>query len=545
MIPAHAIACSLAAWTCDAPEGCTPAPDLLDGSGSSGLSAHLAEPPWRAAGAKRATALPATRTYAERLRDGDARRPPWSQSDARSSAHASGQPPWRARGAGGALIAATACGRGGCLAPGHSEPWAAAYLRGTLPAPAQPQSSAAQRLQLTQHRCRGCSGTSAPTLSAEHAAHAAPRLSAGDVAAGDFIVLQHTARSSRFSAPATGVEAAVVAAAGAVAAVVGPDGAWASAVAATSAFLVTNAHVLQASRRAGGRVPDPGSDSAPGPRAGRARQQQSVPQDARREPGQGRVRVRLPGGAWRSAAVVYVFQGPLDLAVLALLPDGTAGCARAAGSPGLAPLVGALRPAALCARAAEPGEPVAVVGHALLHPRVRLDAGVTAGVLARVVCSRAAPAAASGAAAAGALRAGGAGAEPAMLLTTAPVYPGVTLACARRLRAFTTCLAAMNIAGMLCLQAELVLCGDLALILAAPVSAAHAMRRWACGRRERRRGGERVRAPGRPGDVQLAPRGHRRAAAQLELLRRGRRAQAAVGHPGGGALRQRGARPST
>ena len=435
VIPARALARSLAAWTRGAPEGCTPAPGPPGGSGSSGRPAHCAERPRRAAGAERATVLPAARTYAERLRDGDARRTPWSQSDARSSAHAAGQPPWRARGAGGALVAAAACGRGGSRAPGHSARWAGAQRLGSLAAPAQLPGGAAQRPQLTQHPCRSFSGTSAPAMSAADAAHAAPRLPAGDAAAWDFVVPQHTVRSSRFGDPARGVEAAVAAAAGAVAAVVGPDGAWASAVAATSAFLVTNAHVLQAGRRAGGRIPDPGAN-----RAGRARQQQGAPPDAWREPRRGRVRVRLPGGAWRSAAVVYVFQGPLDLAVLALLPDGAAGCARAAGSPAPAPLVGALRPAALCADAMEPGEPVAVVGHALLHPRAHLDAGVTAGVLARVVCS-ATPAAISAAAAAwrGAVGAGGARAEPAMLLTTAPVYPGAALACAWRLHSPSSC----------------------------------------------------------------------------------------------------------
>lgn len=477
VIPARALARSLAAWARDAPQGCMPAADPPAGSGSSSLPARCAEPPWRAAGAERVTALPAARTYAERLRDGDDRRPPWSQSDARGSAHAAiGEPPWQARGAGGALVAAAACGRCGSRAPGHSARRAAAHRRGSLAAPAQLPSGVAQRLHLTQHPCRSCSGTSAPAVSAEEAAHAAPRLPAGDEPAWDVVVPQQTARRSRFGAPARGVEAAVAAAAGAVAAVVGPDGAWASAVAATSAFLVTNAHVLQASRRAGGQVPDPGADSAPGLGAGRARQQQSAPPDARREPGRGRVRVRLPGGAWRNAAVVYVFQGPLDLAVLALLPGGPAGCARAAGSPGPAPLSGTLRPAALCAGATEPGEPVAVVGHALLHPRARLDAGVTAGVLARVVCSSATPpAAASGAAAAGtgAHSAGGAGAEPAMLLTTAPVYPGAALAraCMEATHASTHlpgCQKHTMHALMLWLPAELALCGVLhALMLAA------------------------------------------------------------------------------
>ena len=548
MIPAHALARSLAAWTLNFPEGCTPAPNPPDGSGSSGLPANHAEPPRRAAGAERAAALPASRTYAERLRDGDARRPPWSQSDARSSAHAAGLPPWRARSAGGALIAAAASGRGGSRAPGGSEPWAAAHRRGSLAALAQLPSGAGQRLQLTQHPCRSCTGTSAPAVSAADAAHAALRLSADDEPARGFAVPQHMLR--RLGAPARGVEAAVAAAAGAVVAVVGPDGAWASAVAATSAFLVTNAHVLQASRRAGGRVPDPRAESAPGFRAGRARQQESVYPDMRREPAQGRVRVRLPGGAWRSAAVVYVFQGPLDLAVLALLPDGLAGSARAAGSPGPALASGTLRPAALCAGASEPGEPLAVLGHALLHPRAPLDAGVTAGVLARVVCSSAVLPAASGAAAAGegALDAGGPGAEPAMLLTTAPVYPGAAFACACGLHApsppawlpkHTTRMRSCSS----CRQSPA--SDDLALALAAAALPTRAMSLRARGRRERRRGGERMRPPGGPGDVQLAPRGDRRAAARPQLLRRGRRAQAAVGDPGGGALRQRGARPGT
>jgi len=264
-----------------------------------------------------------------------------------------------------------------------------------------------------------------------------------------------------------GMEAAVAAAAGAVAAVVAPDGAWASAVLATAdGFLVTNAHLLQPGRRGGGDACSP--DARPAAARGAQPWARAPGGGARAapcsaggaEPYLGTVRVRLPGGAWRPAAVVHVFQGPLDLAVLALLPGGAgvppvdqgppvpppgapagpgaAGAAAAWRSPEAGaprPAGGAsLRPVRLCGcGGAAPGAPVAVVGHALVHPRAGLAAGVTAGVLARVVHAEACGAGACAhdngptkAPACGGAAAGGrcGQARPAMLLTTAAVHPG-------------------------------------------------------------------------------------------------------------------------
>ena len=258
-----------------------------------------------------------------------------------------------------------------------------------------------------------------------------------------------------------GMEAAVAEVGGAVVGVVGPDSAWATAVLATATgFLVTNAHLLQPGRRAGGERPEPGSEGPvkhPGYNPGRGgpRRSMDAVRGAGDEPGQGRaglrVRVRMPGGEWRRAVVVYVFQGPLDLAVLALLhqhpkgfgaatsrPEGrsqpspsarqSASGTEAAGSGpgswrGPGPDAGfqqglPLRPAVLCDAAPVLGERVAVVGHALLHPRAPLEAGVTAGVVARVISERVASGCEGCAA--------GAGAEPAMLLTTAAVHSGAS-----------------------------------------------------------------------------------------------------------------------
>lgn len=257
--------------------------------------------------------------------------------------------------------------------------------------------------------------------------------------------------------PNPSMEAAVAEVAGAVVGVVGPDSAWATAVLATATgFLVTNAHLLQPGRRAGGERPEPGSEGpVKHPRRGGPRRSMDAVRGADDEPGQGRVglrvRVRMPGGEWRRAVVVYVFQGPLDLAVLALLQQHPEGFGAATSHPerraqplplarqsalgteaaglgpgswqGLGPNGGfqqglPLRPAVLCDTAPVLGQRVAVVGHALLHPRAPLEAGVTAGVVARVI-SESASSECEG-------RAAGAGAEPAMLLTTAAVHSGAS-----------------------------------------------------------------------------------------------------------------------
>jgi len=277
------------------------------------------------------------------------------------------------------------------------------------------------------------------------------------------------------------METAVATAADAVAAVVAPDGAWASAVLATAdGFLVTNAHLLQPGRRGGGAAcgPDPFPAAARGAQPWARAPGGGAPaapcSAGAAEPCLGTVRVRLPDGAWRAAAVVHVFQGPLDLAVLALLPGGAgvlpvdqhllapppgapagpgaAGAAAAwrpsgAGAPtalGAAAATGggpALRPARLCGcGGAAPGAPVAVVGHALVHPRAGRPAAAPGGGPAPVghaeacgagACARddgpAQPPACGGAASGG--RCGQA--RPAMLLTTAAVHPGAArpLAC--------------------------------------------------------------------------------------------------------------------
>eukprot|EP00897_Mesotaenium_endlicherianum_P010148 jgi/Mesen1/9161/ME000591S08488 len=90
-----------------------------------------------------------------------------------------------------------------------------------------------------------------------------------------------------------------------------------------------------------------------------------------------RIQVRLDhlqGATWRDAEVVYVSQGPLDVAVLRLE-------ARAGERLALRPLEHDMCPPA-------PGSPAFVVGHGLFGPRSDLRPSVTAGVVARVVTAR-------------------------------------------------------------------------------------------------------------------------------------------------------------
>ena len=176
---------------------------------------------------------------------------------------------------------------------------------------------------------------------------------------------------------ARGVERAVAEACQGVVAIVTRSGAWATGVAVAGGgrggFIVTNAHLVSQRGRQQGR------------------QQQAQPRGG----GEGvqRVRVQIwrrqaPGCAsaaagpcaawqrqrpeWCSATVFYVFQGPLDLAVLQLEDRGALHGVRA------------LRLGPRGAAAVSAGEPVAVVGFPLLSPCRCFGLFATAGIVTKV-----------------------------------------------------------------------------------------------------------------------------------------------------------------
>ena len=129
-----------------------------------------------------------------------------------------------------------------------------------------------------------------------------------------------------------------------------PGSGWASGIILNKqGFILTNAHVIQprhASHSPSSELPHP-TDVA--------------------------ISVRLKhahsgGLSWHNAAVVYVFQHALDMAVIRLKA-----CEQEA-----------LRPAQLSAGPAEPGQPVAVIGHALFSPDCQMQASITASNITQV-----------------------------------------------------------------------------------------------------------------------------------------------------------------
>ncbi|KAL4425274.1 hypothetical protein ABPG75_009290 [Micractinium tetrahymenae] len=185
-------------------------------------------------------------------------------------------------------------------------------------------------------------------------------------------------------------------------------GGWASGVIVSPAgHILTNAHLLEPAMHTAlpgsGRQPPSGVQGLL-PRAGAAAAGSTAP--ALPHPP---ARVLLPDGSgartisssssWATADVLYVFSGPLDLAVLQLRP-------RPAGEQAQRPT--AWRALALSSRPPRPGQRVCVAGFPAFNPRSELlGAVVTADVLAKVV------------------RLPGSG-TPAMLLTTAAVHSGAS-----------------------------------------------------------------------------------------------------------------------
>ena len=164
---------------------------------------------------------------------------------------------------------------------------------------------------------------------------------------------------------------------------------WATGVlVGTAGFLVTNAHLLRPhSQGQSGRSKLLSHGQAK--LAGRHVTDLSAPLASPL-----RVQLAGPGGArmWCKAEIVYIFDGPLDLAVLRLCEAGHG-----------------LRPLCLASHMGEEGDPIAVVGHPLLPLSLHLPATVMVGNVARIVYDPAS-------------------ARPAMLLTTATVYPGALTA---------------------------------------------------------------------------------------------------------------------
>lgn len=158
---------------------------------------------------------------------------------------------------------------------------------------------------------------------------------------------------------------------------------WASGVIVSPAgHILTNAHLFEPAMPTafpGNRRQPAGRLQGPPPGAGAAAPGVAAPASAHPP-----ARVLLPGsgsgglaGGSRSAIadVVYVFTGPLDLAVLRLHQP-------AGGLPRQTP---AWRPLALASQPPRPGQPVCVVGFPAFNPRGGLlGPVVTAGTLAKV-----------------------------------------------------------------------------------------------------------------------------------------------------------------
>ena len=188
--------------------------------------------------------------------------------------------------------------------------------------------------------------------------------------------------SSSFSAAATESAAAAAAAALQGVVAVAAGGSWASGVVVSEAgHILTNAHLLQPAA-----IPPTSGRGGSGSRPGWVQLQPS-PAAASSHPV---VQVLLPGAAgssgeggagaghWASADVLYVFQGPLDLAVLKLrhAPGGSEQQQEEA----------AWRPLRLSRQRPRPGQPVLVAGYPAYSPRSSpLGSPVlTAGSLAKV-----------------------------------------------------------------------------------------------------------------------------------------------------------------
>ena len=158
---------------------------------------------------------------------------------------------------------------------------------------------------------------------------------------------------------------AAAVAAGSVLAVVAPSGAWATAVlvSASRGYLVTNAHLVVE------RAPSHSH-------TGTSSEEEDVPSSRLRaqlwhRDAQGRCSMR-----WRAARAVYVFNGPLDLAVLQLEDSGA---------------LAMVQPLSLCPPSLHvpQGQPVTVLGFPLFAPRSGLGPCASAGMITKVRAARA------------------------------------------------------------------------------------------------------------------------------------------------------------
>ena len=176
---------------------------------------------------------------------------------------------------------------------------------------------------------------------------------------------------------ATAAAAAAAAAQGVVAVAAG--GSWASGVLVSEAgHILTNAHLLQPA----GGVPASSSGGSSSPMASSGSGRAALPQRQAHPP----VQVLLPGsaggwgasggGRWATADVLYVFQGPLDLAVLKLRPTGWQQQQQQQ----------AWRPLQLSRQPPQPGQAVVVAGFPAFCPRGSPLGGtlLTGGALAKV-----------------------------------------------------------------------------------------------------------------------------------------------------------------
>ncbi|KAL4854568.1 Glyoxysomal processing protease [Chlorella vulgaris] len=215
-------------------------------------------------------------------------------------------------------------------------------------------------------------------------------------------------------APATALSPAATALHDAVQGVVAVavGGAWASGVLVSSAgHILTNAHLLPAPAEAP-RTPQ-------GPATADQLQQQPAAAVQQAAP----LRVLLPGGAaaavaaggqatqpiWAAADLLYLFRGPLDLAVLQLQPQWRS--QPHTSSPASPASQGCPWPhLELSEEAPQPGQAVCVAGFPAFNPQASplSSAILTAGNLAKVVHLH------------------GNGTRPAMLLTTAAVHSGAS-----------------------------------------------------------------------------------------------------------------------
>ena len=269
----------------------------------------------------------------------------------------------------------------------RAAPWSAAAPQ------LQPVAASAQNLRLQPRR----SHTVCPYDSAvaqpweQHGALLAQRSSepSGVILQGCHAAARAATQSARHADAAAALPSlhmpdmrqAVAAASGSIVALLTEHGMWASGVLASArqGFIVTNAHLIAERPPRGQHAQAPDDESVSSSRQGAGQRLQMQLWRQRMEgtgPTCARAELQQPGvPEWHSARVVYVFQGPLDLAVLQLEDRGALA--------GVQPL--RLREAHGQRVASRAGEAVAVVGYPLVSPRRCFGPWATAGIVTKVM----------------------------------------------------------------------------------------------------------------------------------------------------------------